>query len=81
MESNQVRITGTVRIEIIDIGSKSERPATIIITPSGMKYILRGVDDPAFGSTAFDNLIGATIIAEGTVRDRTFLVRKWTIND
>lgn len=77
MEEGQFQLTGTVKAETLDSGSKSERQGTVLITLSGQKYTLRNKDEPAFGSSAFESFIGRTITARGVVNGNTFIVSAW----
>ncbi len=71
-------LTGKVTTGDFGVGSKSERQAVYLETPTG-RYVLRRLGGNAFNDPAVSALVGKTIAASGEVRGYTFLMRDWSV--
>jgi hypothetical protein len=79
MVAKAISIEGQVEEEVVSAGSKSERRAVVLTTPSGEKYILRKQGGPAFVDPSLDSLVGHAIEAEGLATGDTLIMRNWEI--
>lgn len=79
MDERPIVVSGVVERALLDRGSKSERPGIVLHADDGQRYTLRLGDEPSFGPSAFDDLVGQAITAEGVAIDQTLIVAKWTM--
>jgi hypothetical protein len=81
MDVKTVQVEGHVDSQIVSPGSKSERSAVMLTTPSGETYILRRQGGPAFVDSALEPLIGHSIKAEGLATSGTLIMKSWEKTD
>ncbi len=81
MDVKPVQIEGKVVQQTVAPGSKSERDAVVLVTPSGETYILRRQGGPAFMDPALSSLVGHSIQAEGLATSGTLIMRQWHQTD
>jgi hypothetical protein len=81
MDVKPVQIEGHVKQQTVAPGSKSERNAIVLVTPSGETYILRRQGGPAFVDPALSPLVGHSIQAEGLATSGTLIMRNWRQTD
>ncbi len=77
MEEREVQLTGLVLRDLVDAGSKSARPTVVLETSDGLRYTLRLQNEPSFGRSALDDLVGKSLMVGGILVDRTLIVRDW----
>ncbi len=77
MDMKPVVVEGHVEQQLVSPGSKSERPAFVLVTPSGQSYVLRRQGGPAFVDNALAPLVGHSIRAEGLNASGTLIMRHW----
>ena len=76
-----MKLTGTIVIEKVAVGSKSQRDAYCLKTKD-KTYICRRYTGPSFGTDeVLENLIGETIVAYGDKMGTNdfFFINKWKI--
>ena len=71
-----MELRGKVVKEGFGKGSKSEREAIYIVTPTG-KYVLRRSGENAFKDPVLEELVGKTIVGSGVLHDYTFMMSEW----
>ena len=81
MDVKTVTVEGQVGHEVVALGSKSEREAVVLTTPSGEKFILRRQHGPAFVDPDLDSLVGHSIKASGLATSGTLIMRHWEKTD
>jgi hypothetical protein len=81
MDIKPVHIEGHVVCQTVSPGSKSERNAVVLVTPSGETYILRRQGGPAFMDPALSSLVGHSIEADGLATSGTLIMRQWRRTD
>lgn len=81
MEERPIVVSGMVERETVDGGSKSERPAIVLLADDGQRYTLRLRDEPAFGTSKLDEIVGCRISTEGIAIDTTLIVEGWVLEE
>jgi hypothetical protein len=76
-----VRMRGRVARRTYAAGSKSERPAMMIITEDGAEYLLRRVGANPYADPELDTLDGALIEATGRLYRDVLLVEQYRLID
>ncbi len=76
MPASPISICGRVVRQLVNEGSKSERNAVLLETEGG-SYVLRRRGEAAYGDAGLDELVGASIQAEGTAIGSTLLMDRW----
>jgi hypothetical protein len=79
MEERPLVVSGLVERAALDDGSKSERAAIVLVADDGQRYTLRLRDEPAFGASGLDDLVGTRIQTEGVAIDRTLFIKGWVV--
>jgi hypothetical protein len=77
MEEREIQLIGHVVRNYVDAGSKSARPAVMLETNDGVRYTLRLLNEPSFGQSTLDDLVGKRLRIGGILVDRTLIVRDW----
>ena len=77
MDVKTVKVKGHVERQTVSKGSKSEREAVVLTTPSGEQYVLRRQGGPAFVDPDLASLVGHSIEAEGLATGSTLIMRHW----
>lgn len=77
MDVEAVTVEGHVEQQLVAPGSKSERSAIVLVTPSGQTYILRRQGGPPFLDADLAPLVGHSIKAEGLNASGTLIMRHW----
>jgi hypothetical protein len=77
MDMKAVTVEGHVEQRLVSPGSKSERAAIVLITPSGQTYVLRRQGGPAFVDLDLAPLVGHSIRAEGLNASGTLIMKRW----
>jgi hypothetical protein len=81
MDVKNVTVEGTVGHEVVAPGSKSERDAVVLTTPSGEKFVLRRQDGPPFVDPALDSLVGHSVRSKGLATSGLLIMRRWNKTD
>ena len=71
-----MELRGEVIKERFGKGSKSEREAIYLVTPTG-KYVLRRAGENAFRDPVLEALVGKTIVGSGVLHDYVFIISSW----
>jgi hypothetical protein len=71
-----MELRGKVVKESFGQGTKSERLAVQLVTPTG-KYVLRRSGQNAFKDPVLEELVGKTIVASGVIHDYVFMMSEW----
>ena len=72
------RYSGRVVKKRVARGSKSERQAVVLVTDGG-DLLLRRVGGNAFKDEVLEDLVGSTIVCEGSMRGRHLMLHSWKI--
>ena len=80
MEERPVVLSGLVERATVGSGSKSERSAITLAADDGRRYTLRLRDEPSFGPSQLDDLVGRRITTEGLAIDTTLIVKSWVFS-
>jgi hypothetical protein len=80
MEERVVEVSGHVMREIVNAGSKSERGTVVLKANDGRTYTLRLRDQPAFGGSGLDHLVGSSITTQGIAIDQTLIMQRWKVD-
>jgi hypothetical protein len=81
MNVKQVTVEGVVGHEMVAPGSKSERSAVVLTTPSGEKFVLQRRGGNPFADADLDSLVGHSIKASGLATSGTLVMRRWETTD
>lgn len=81
MPTREIELTGVVRREIVNKGSKSEYEAVVLATPDGSTYALTQPNANPFEPGDLDRLVGHSIETRGLLTDQTLSMRQWRITD
>jgi hypothetical protein len=71
-----MELRGNVVKESFGQGTKSERVAVQLLTPTG-KYVLRRAGENAFKDPVLEELVGKTIVGTGVVQGYVFIMSAW----
>ena len=71
-----MELRGKVVKESFGQGTKSERLAVQLSTPTG-KYILRRAEGNAFKDPVLEELVGKTIVGTGVLQGYVFIMSEW----
>jgi hypothetical protein len=74
-----IRLFGTVERRTYAAGSKSERPAMIIMTAAGDRYLLRRLGANPYADAELEALDGVMIEATGRIHRDVFLIEEYRI--
>jgi hypothetical protein len=75
--SKEHTYSGDVVKKRVAPGSKSDREAVCLATPSGQSFVLRRDGGPSFQDPVLDALVGKRIEAVGEERGYVLIVRSW----
>jgi hypothetical protein len=81
MDAKTIAVEGEVRHEVVAPGSKSERKAVVLTTPSGKKYVLQREEGNPFADPTLDKLVGHSVKAEGLATSGILTMRNWKTTD
>jgi hypothetical protein len=81
MDVKAIEVEGRVHSQVVSPGSKSERRAVTLTTPTGETYVLRRQGGPAFVDDALQPLVGHSIRAQGLATSGTLIMRSWQRTD
>jgi hypothetical protein len=81
MDAKTITIEGEVRHEMVAPGSKSERKAVVLSTPSGEKYVLQREEGNPFADPTLDKLVGHSVKAERLATSGILIMRNWKTTD
>lgn len=70
--------TGVVIKRPYAVGSKSEHDAVLLRTDDEKEYVLRRKGGNAFSDPELDQLIGKHVSFDGTLRDRTLIISRYS---
>lgn len=72
-------LRGRLYRERLDLGSKSERLAVLLVVDDGDRVVLRRAGANPFRDPELEALEGQVLIVEGERRSSYFLVRRYTV--
>jgi hypothetical protein len=49
------------------------------VTEDGSTYGVRLRDEPSFGPSALEDILGSVVTARGLVSDKTFIIQEFTV--
>ena len=78
-DERYAEIKGILRSDNLDAGSKSARRAITLVTEDGSTYSVRLRDEPSFGPSALEDILGSVVTARGLVSDKTFIIQEFTV--
>lgn len=81
MEERPIVVSGLVERATVDGGSKSERPGIVLLADDGQRYTLRLRDEPSFGTSRLDEIVGCRISTEGIAIDQMLIVEGWELEE
>ena len=81
MDAKTITVQGEVQHEPVARGSKSERKAVVLTTPSGEKYVLQREDGNPFVDPTLEKLVGHSVKAEGLATSGVLIMRNWKTTD
>ena len=73
-----MQFQGKVIKKLIGVGSKSEHHGVVLVTDT-TEFILRRQGGNPFSDPTLDQLVGQTIVAEGTVHGVTLIMTEWRV--
>ncbi len=78
-EEKLVEVTGQLLRTTLDEGSKSERGGIVLQAENGETYAVRMRDEPSFGTSILESLIGSTVTTRGVANDTTLIIQDLTV--
>src|SRR5581483_1080959 len=75
----EIEVSGDVRHETLNEGSKSEHDAVVLATPDGTTYVLTRPGANPFEAGDLEMLVGHSIVTRGLATGRTLLMKDWHV--
>lgn len=78
-DERYAEIKGILRSDYLDASSKSARRTITLVAEDGSTYSVRLRDEPSFGPSALEDILGSVVTARGLVSDKTFIIQEFTV--